>query len=82
MVENACTYVSRWAAVKWRWHLGVNTAERSFVGTQRVSALPFGTARTQALLATLVIFRLLPKGFRNRDFAPTWRPCWAWTRHR
>lgn len=53
--------------MKWRWHLGVNTAERSFVGTQRVSALPFGTARTQALLATLVIFRLLPKGFRNRD---------------
>jgi hypothetical protein len=37
------------------------------VGTQRASALPFGTTRTQALLATLVIFRLLPEGFRNRD---------------
>jgi len=37
------------------------------VGTQRASALPFGTARTQALLAVLVVFRLLPEGFRNRD---------------
>ncbi len=37
------------------------------VGTQRASALPFGTTRTQALLAALVIFRLLPDGFRNRD---------------
>ena len=37
------------------------------VGTQRASALPFGTTRTQALLAALVLFRLLPDGFRNRD---------------
>jgi len=37
------------------------------VGTQRASALPFGTTRTQALLAVLVVFRLLPQGFRNRD---------------
>jgi len=37
------------------------------VGTQRASALPFGTARTQALLAALLVFRLLPQGFRNRD---------------
>ena len=37
------------------------------VGTQRASALPFGTTRTQALLAALVVFRLLPDGFRNRD---------------
>jgi len=37
------------------------------VGTQRASALPFGTTRTQALLAALVVFRLLPDGFRNRE---------------
>jgi hypothetical protein len=37
------------------------------VGSQRASALPFDAARTQALLATLVVFRLLPDGFRNRD---------------
>ena len=37
------------------------------VGTQRASALPFGTTRTQALLAALLVFRLLPQGFRNRD---------------
>jgi len=37
------------------------------VGTQRASALPFGTTRTQALLAVLLVFRLLPQGFRNRD---------------
>ena len=33
----------------------------------RVPALPLDSARTQALLAALVIFRLLPHGFRNRD---------------
>jgi hypothetical protein len=33
----------------------------------RVPALPIDSARTQALLAALVIFRLLPHGFRNRD---------------
>ena len=33
----------------------------------RVPALPFDSTRTQALLAALVIFRLLPHGFRNRD---------------
>ena len=30
-------------------------------------ALPFDATRTQALLAALVVFRLLPHGFRNRD---------------
>jgi hypothetical protein len=34
---------------------------------QRVPALPFDAARTQALFAALVVFRLLPHGFRNRD---------------
>lgn len=33
----------------------------------RIPALPFDSHRTQALLAALVIFRLLPDGFRNRD---------------
>ncbi len=33
----------------------------------RVPALPIDASRTQALLAALVIFRLLPHGFRNRD---------------
>ncbi len=37
------------------------------VGAQRASALPFDSARTQALLSALVIFRLLPHGFRNAD---------------
>ena len=34
---------------------------------QRVAALPFTATRTQALLAALVVFRLLPHGFRNHD---------------
>jgi hypothetical protein len=37
------------------------------VGTQRASALPFDSIRTQALLSALVVFRLLPHGFRNAD---------------
>ncbi|MDP9432531.1 MAG: hypothetical protein M3P91_07435 [Actinomycetota bacterium] len=37
------------------------------VGTQRASALPFDSPRTQALLAVLVLFVLSPQGFRNRD---------------
>jgi hypothetical protein len=27
----SCDYVSHWVAVKWRWHLAVNPAERSFL---------------------------------------------------
>jgi hypothetical protein len=42
-------------------------ASPAVVGGQRASALPFDSARTQALLAVLVVFRLLPDGFRNRD---------------
>ena len=37
------------------------------LGSQRASALPFDSARTQALLAALVLFVLSPQGFRNRD---------------
>ena len=34
---------------------------------RRVAALRFADARVHALLATLVVFRLLPNGFANRD---------------
>lgn len=27
----ACKYVTQWVAVKWRWHLSVNGAERTFI---------------------------------------------------
>jgi len=37
------------------------------VNNQRASALPFDSARTQALLSALVIFHLHPAGFRNTD---------------
>ena len=32
--EYACTYLKHWVAVKWRWHLTVNAAERSFLTSQ------------------------------------------------
>ena len=38
------------------------------VDHRRASALRFGDPRVQALLATLLTFRLLPEGFANRDF--------------
>lgn len=37
------------------------------VGGQRASALRFGDHRVMALLSALLIFRLLPRGFTNRD---------------
>jgi len=37
------------------------------VGDQRASALRFGDPKVQALLGVLVLFRLLPCGFRSRD---------------
>jgi hypothetical protein len=27
----ACTYVTGWVAVKWRWHLTINTGERAYL---------------------------------------------------
>jgi hypothetical protein len=36
-------------------------------GTQRAPALRFGDPRVMALLSVLVVFRLLPAGFSNRD---------------
>jgi hypothetical protein len=38
------------------------------VGDQRASALRFGDPKVQALLGVLVLFRLLPWGFRSRDW--------------
>jgi len=37
------------------------------VGDQRASALRFGDPKVQALLSVLVLFRLLPCGFRSHD---------------
>jgi hypothetical protein len=37
------------------------------VGSQRAPALRFGDHRAMALLAALLVFHLLPRGFRNRD---------------
>jgi hypothetical protein len=37
------------------------------VDGQRVAALRFADPRVQALLSALVVFRLLPEGFANRD---------------
>lgn len=37
------------------------------VGEQRASALRFGDPRVLALFAALLLFRLLPQGFANRD---------------
>lgn len=45
-------------------------ADPLVVGTQRASALPFDSARTQALLSVLVVFHLHPHGFRNADLRP------------
>ena len=42
-------------------------ADPIIVGSQRASALPFDSTRTQALLSALIVFRLLPHGFRNAD---------------
>ena len=39
-------------------------------GGQRAAALRFDDARVQALLSALVVFRLLPHGFANRDLRP------------
>jgi hypothetical protein len=36
-------------------------------GGTRIPGLPLGQARSHALLAALLIFRLLPRGFTNRD---------------
>jgi hypothetical protein len=42
-------------------------AQPTIVEGQRASALRFGDSRVHALLAAIVVFRLLPNGFANRD---------------
>ena len=44
------------------------------VDGQRTSALRFADPVTQALLMALVVFRLLPHGFSNRDLKQHWAP--------
>ena len=39
---------------------------------QRASALRFGDLAVQALLSALLVFRLLPRGFSNRDLRDHW----------
>jgi hypothetical protein len=41
---------------------------------QRASALPFADQAVQALLSALLVFRLLPRGFSNRDLRDHWAP--------
>lgn len=50
---------------------GVN--EPVEVGGQRASGLPFADVSVQALFSALLVFRLLARGFSNRDL----RDCWA-----
>ena len=47
------------------------------INHQRAAALRFGDPRVQALLSVLIVFRLLPTGFSNRDLRPTSHHCWA-----
>ncbi len=44
------------------------------IAKQRASALRFGDERVQALLHTLVLFRLLPNGFSNADLRDRLKP--------
>jgi hypothetical protein len=44
------------------------------VNGQRASALRFADAAVQALLSALLVFRLLPRGFSNRDLRDHWAP--------
>jgi hypothetical protein len=41
---------------------------------QRASGLRFADAAVQALLSVLLMFRLLPRGFSNRDLRDHWAP--------
>jgi hypothetical protein len=44
------------------------------VNGQRASALRFADTAVQALLSALLVFRLLPRGFSNRDLRDHWAP--------
>ena len=49
------------------------------VGKQRATAIRFGDHRAMALLAALLVFRLSPCGFRNRDLRDHVAPLLGWT---
>jgi hypothetical protein len=44
------------------------------VAGQRASALRFAEVAVQALLSALLVFRLLPRGFSNRELRDHWAP--------
>jgi hypothetical protein len=44
------------------------------INGQRASGLRFADAAVQALLSVLLMFRLLPRGFSNRDLRDHWAP--------
>jgi hypothetical protein len=44
------------------------------VNGQRASALRFADVAVQALLSALLVFRLLPRGFSNRELRDHWAP--------
>lgn len=44
------------------------------VAGQRASALRFADVAVQALLSALLVFRLLPRGFSNRELRDHWAP--------
>src|SRR5262245_29710441 len=48
--------------------------EPAAVAGQRASALRFADRAVQALLSALLVFRLLPRGFSNRDLRDHWAP--------
>lgn len=48
--------------------------EPAVVAGQRASALRFADPLVQALLAALLLFRLLPRGFSNRELRDHWAP--------
>ena len=48
--------------------------EPAVVDGQRASALRFADPLVQALFSALLVFRLLPRGFSNRDLRDHWAP--------
>src|SRR5207253_3649692 len=48
--------------------------EPVLVEGQRASGLRFADVAVQALLGALLVFRLLPRGFSNRDLRDHWAP--------
>ena len=48
--------------------------EPVLVNGQRASALRFADLAVQALLSALLVFRLLPRGFSNRELRDHWAP--------